>query len=207
MDLSRPYAAVSPTLDGDVLNTLAGTTRPLTGRQVAKLARKGTPPGVQRALHRLVGHGLVHAVEAGRAILYTLNREHVASPAIEILADLRSELVRRLRNHIASWRRQPANATLFGSAARGDGDVESDIDVFLVRPQGTGDEEPEWREKVEELVTSIREWTGNHAALIEVSIDDVDRLQQQDAAIVGELEADGVVLAGLSVKEILRGLP
>ncbi len=97
MHLARPFAAIIPTLDGEVLVVLAGTTRPLTGRDVAKLVKRGSQAGVNRALRRLVEHGVVEAQEAGAAILYSLNREHLAAPAVSSLADLRGELVRRLR--------------------------------------------------------------------------------------------------------------
>ena len=117
-----------------MLVALSRTTRPLTGSEIAKLVRRGTRPGVQRALHRLVAHGLVNSQEAGRAILYVLNRDHLAFPAVESLAEMRSEFLRRMREAIAGWDVQPVHVALFGSAARGDGDVEADIDVLIVRP-------------------------------------------------------------------------
>ena len=71
---------------------LRRTTRPLTGREVARLARKGSEAGVRKALARLTRHGLVHVEEAGRASMHTLNREHLAVPALEVLATMRNEL-------------------------------------------------------------------------------------------------------------------
>jgi len=72
-------------------------------------------------LNRLADQGLVLQQEAGKAVLYTLNRDHLAAPAVSILADIRSELVRRLRATLADWTIQPVHASLFGWAARGDG--------------------------------------------------------------------------------------
>src|SRR4051794_10747130 len=100
MDLSRPYTALCPSLDGDVLVTLAGTRRPLTGREVARLAGRRSHVGVRDVLARLVEQGLVDRQEAGSALLYTLNREHLAAPAVAVLAGMRSDLVRRLRTEI-----------------------------------------------------------------------------------------------------------
>jgi hypothetical protein len=122
---------VSPTLEGDVLIVLAGTTRPLTGREVARLARRGTPPAVAAALTRLVRPGLVHREEIGSAFLHTLNRDHLAAPAVLVLAGLRSELLERLSAAVADWEIQPVSAALFGSAARGDGDVEQEVTALL----------------------------------------------------------------------------
>ncbi len=79
--MSQPYAAICPSLEGPVLDVLAHTTRPLTGHEIARLARRGSEHGVRLVLHRLVDHGLVSAQEVGAATLYVLNREHVAASA------------------------------------------------------------------------------------------------------------------------------
>jgi len=76
MDVAHPYTAVCPTLDSDVLSVLAGTTRPLTGREVARMLSRASHSGVLNVLNRLAEHGLVDRQEAGRAFLFTLNREH-----------------------------------------------------------------------------------------------------------------------------------
>jgi predicted nucleotidyltransferase len=205
MNVGQPYTAVSPTVAGEVLITLSRTSRPLTGREVAKLAQRGTQPSVQRALNHLVAEGLVVAQEAGRAILYTLNRDHVAYPAVEILAGLRSEFVERLRGAIGEWKIQPGHASVFGSAARGDGDVDSDIDLFVVRPAKVDEEDPTWRTQLDELTDSIKRWTGNRANVSEIGERDVARLRRERPPVVSGLEQDSIVLAGLPTKELLGG--
>lgn len=119
MDLSAPYLAVLPATTGGVLSVLAGTNRPLSGREVARLggvARTTTA----RVLQRLAEHGLVRVQEAGAgaALLYTFNREHVAADAVLGLVGLRCRLVDRLRNEFEGWPTPPLHASLFGSAAR-----------------------------------------------------------------------------------------
>ncbi len=184
MHLARPFAAIIPTLDGEVLVVLAGTTRPLTGRDVAKLVKRGSQAGVNRALRRLVEHGVVEAQEAGAAILYSLNREHLAAPAVSSLADLRGELVRRLRQSFQVWKTRPLHASLFGSAARGDGKTSSDIDVFVVRPSGIDENDRRWREQLDQLARDVRRWTGNQLGLAEVSKRDVRRLRRIKPAVL-----------------------
>src|SRR3954451_20512293 len=102
MDLARPYAAVTGGgLEGEVVSVLAKTTRPLTGRQIARLAEHGSDRGVRLALNRLAEHGLVETMEARPAILYTLNRQHIAAPVALALVDLRGELFARIQGAIA----------------------------------------------------------------------------------------------------------
>src|SRR5687767_1895999 len=123
MNLARPHTAVlGGALEGEVLSVLAGTTRHLTGRQVARLASHGSDRGLRVALNRLAEQGLVDADEAPPAVLYSLNRDHIAAPIALELAGLRTELFRRLRTAIAEWQVPAAHASMFGSAARGEAD-------------------------------------------------------------------------------------
>ena len=203
MNLSRPWALIRSPIDMAVLLVLRGTTRPLTGREVARLVRTGSQPAVNSALRRLTEEGLVLAEEAGNAYLYTFNREHLGAPAVELLAGIRTELERRLRAEIAEWEIAPAHMSIFGSAARGDGDTRSDIDVFVVRPAGVAEDDPGWRQQLERLADHLHNWTGNHAALSEVSAADVRRLRRERPPVVEELRRDAITLTGPTPAELL----
>lgn len=203
MDVAKPYAAVCPTLHSEVLNVLAGTTRPLTGREIARLAGRNSHSGVLDVLNRLAEHGLVERQEAGRAFLYKLNRDHLAAPAVEVLANMRSELLSRLRRAIENWEVTPFHVSLFGSVARGDGGTESDVDLFIVRPSKLVDEDPRWRRQVDQLATSVFRWTGNRAGIAEVGEDEIPRLQRDEPPIVSELSSDAIVLTGPEIGALL----
>ena len=196
MNLSHPWALIRSPIDMEALLVLCGTTRPLTGREVARLVRTGSQPAVNAVLRRLAGEGVVLSEEAGNAYLYTFNREHLGAPAMELLAGIRTEFQRRLRAEIAEWQVAPAHVSLFGSAARGDGDARSDIDVFVVRPARVAEDDPRWRSQLERLSDHVHAWTGNHAGLSEVSLADVRRLRRQRSPIVEELRRDAITLAG-----------
>ena len=203
MDLSRPWALIRSPIDTEVLLVLGGTTRPLTGREVARLVRAGSQPAVNTALRRLAEEGLVRAEEAGNAFLHTLNREHLGAPAVELLLGIRTELERRLRAELAEWEIAPTHVSIFGSAARGDGDTHSDIDFFVVRPAGVAEDDPGWREQLDRLFDHVHAWTGNHAALSEVSAADVRRLRSEHPPVVDELRRDAITLAGATPTELL----
>ena len=196
MNLSRPWALIRPSIDMEVLLVLCGTVRPLTGREVARLIRAGSQPAVNAVLRRLSGEGVVLSEEAGNAYLYTFNREHPGAPAIELLAGIRAELERRLRAEIADWQITPAHVSPFGSAARGDGDTRSDIDVFVVRPARVAEDDPRWRAQLEGQSDHVYAWTGNHAGLSEVSAIDLRRLRHERPPVVEELRQVAITLAG-----------
>ena len=205
MDVARPYAVFSSPLDIEVLLVLRRTTRPLTGREVARLASRGSEAGIRKALGRLAAQGIIGVQEAGRALLYTLNRDHLAVPALEVLANLHAELAHRLISEIASWTVQPDHVSLFGSTARADGDVTSDIDVFVVRPDGVAEDDPVWREQIGRLREDVLRWTGNQLATAEVGAQELARLRREQPPILEELRSDALTLVGHDPQDIFGG--
>ena len=142
MDLTQPWALIRSPIDLEVLMVLRGIMHPLTGREVARLVRHGSQSSVNAALRRLAEEGVLTAQQAGSAYLYTFNREHLAAPAVEQLAGMRSELERRIRDEIAGWEIAPAHVSIFGSVARGEAGVGSDVDLFVVRSQKVTVDDP-----------------------------------------------------------------
>lgn len=202
MDMSAPHTVLLSQTEARILSALAGTNRPLAGREVARLIGM-SQNGVWRTLQRLANHGLLTEQKAGGAVLYTLNRDHLAADAAVALTRLRSALIERTREALGSWEIKPTHASMFGSAARGDGDTASDIDVFIVRPADTDEEDEKWRSQINTLSDSILRWTGNHAGISEVQDSDVARLRRERPPIVEELERDAVPLLGPPASELL----
>lgn len=202
MDVARPFSALSASVDADVLVALAGSSAPRSGRELARLSGRSNT-GVQHVLDRLVDQGLVERKEAGPAFLYLLNRDHLLAPAVERMAEARVELVHRLREHIGGWEIPVAHASLFGSAARGDGDSHSDIDLFIVRSAGVDADDSAWRGQVESIAESVRRWTGNHAGIAEISASELPRLRADRPPIVEEVGAEAIDLAGEPARRVL----
>ncbi len=204
MDLSFPYTAALSKTDGQVLSVLAGTTKPLGGREVARLAGV-SQNGAWRALRRLVDQGVVVEQPAGgRSLLYTLNRDHLAAEAIITLTRLRSILIERVKEHLAGWEVQAIHASIFGSAARGDGDTGSDIDLLVVRPRDVDEEDERWRAQIDSLAAAIHSWTGNHAGIAEISERDLARLRRERPPVIENVLADGITLVGDEPSSLFR---
>ena len=203
MDVSRPYGVISHPLDGAVLHVLTGATHGMSGRRVAELTGNAQE-GVRKALRRLVGAGIVEQQEAGNAILYSFNRRHLAAPAVEELTDLRRALLTRLADTFKTWKPPPLHASVFGSTARGDGDSNSDIDLFVVRPGSVEADDRRWREQIERLPDDVHAWTGNHANIVEIPESALLDLRRRRPAVVDSLEADGLTLTGPDVAALLE---
>jgi len=161
---------------------------------------------VQRILTRMVDSGLVTMAEAGSARLYTLNRDHVAADAVLALLDLRGKLFARIRDRLATWPVQPLAAAVFGSAARGDGGLDSDIDLFLVRPEDLDADDPGWSDQLSELAERVGRWSGNRASLIEATPSQVRAMIDREEPIVGDLHRDAVLLTERHVLDVAAAL-
>jgi len=206
MDVSHPIRGVIPTLDAPVLEVLAGTIRGLSGREVHRLAKSGSLTGVQLVLARMVTQGLVTAEEHPSVTLYAANREHLAWPAIEQLAGIRTRLLERMREIVAAWSIAPLHVSLFGSAARRDGDSESDIDVLIVRPDGVGEDDEAWESQVGALRAAVGSWTGNRCQSFVIDrVRLVAHLTAKDPLVANWLR-DEVLIMGERLAAIIEAL-
>ena len=194
MDMSEPLSCVVPSLDGPVLEVLARSEKPMTGRQVQRVARRGSVAGVAKVLERLVSTGLVHRQEVGPAALYGANRHHLAWPAVATLVGLRATLIERLTDAIGRLDPPPARATLFGSAARGDGDEASDIDILLVHHDLEASRTDTLSDALGDIATDVYSWTGNHVQWVTVSSTRWDQMVDEDDPLVGSVNRDGISL-------------
>jgi len=186
MDVSMPITTVVPSLDGPVLAALAATTRPMGLAVVHTRAGRGSKSGVRSVLLRMSDVGLVQEVPGG----YVLNRDHIAAPAVELLATLHGELTNRIRSAVEEWSTAPSLVGVFGSTARRDGDADSDIDVLVVS------DDPDLDDRVDELAEQIRRWTGNRAQVVGRTTKEIARLRRAKEPILSEWTRDLVVIAG-----------
>ncbi|GAC1606104.1 MAG: hypothetical protein NVS3B21_35820 [Acidimicrobiales bacterium] len=194
MNLAHPIEVVTPTVDADVLAVLAGAEASFTGRQVHQIAGRHSERGVRNALHRLVEQGIVTSERVGAADQYALNREHLAAPHIESLANLRGELIERIGAELDAWHPTAEFVAMFGSAARGDMRVDSDIDLFVVRPTPVAPDDGGWLAQLDTLTRHVTAWTGNDTRVLELSANEIRR--RTNAAIVREVAKDGITLHG-----------
>jgi hypothetical protein len=110
----------------------------------------------------------------------------------------------RLVSQILAWDPRPVHVSLFGSAARGDGDVRSDIDLLVVRPDEIPTEHPAWQEQRDQLAVRIRRWTGNHSGIAEVTKKELKALARRRAPIVASLRSDALTVFGVALNDLLR---
>jgi predicted nucleotidyltransferase len=205
VELNRPLATVTPTLDGDVLAVLASHDVTFTTGQVHRILTQHSEEGIRKVLRRLAGQGVVLSERIGNAFAYRFNRDHIAAPYIVGLARMHETFLARLEELLESWSIPPVYAAMFGSAARGQMTDSSDIDLLLVRP-GSG-VLAEWEGQVNDLATTVTRWLGNDVRVLEFTEDEI-AARGRDEPVLDEVSRDGITLAGKRswlVKQLQRG--
>lgn len=189
MLLQRPFEAVTPTLDGPVLQVLAGADSWFSVSRVTALVGDASMAGIRKALNRLVSQGLVHRHGDGVAYLYELNRDHLLAGAVLEIARARESLRERVAEHAHTWPDPPRLLALFGSAARGEMHPASDIDLLAV----ADDPDDRWHDDLGNLCEAITSWTGNDARPLILT---PDELTNEIEPVVVEVGRDALVLFG-----------
>ena len=201
--------ALIPGLEGSAVHHLWSVREPRTASQVYLRTRAGSLSGIRRALDRLSRQGVVSARTAGNVILYQLNQDHLAYPAIdaalaryEPFAELRRRLAELTAAHATDLRHEPIVA-IYGSVARGDASSESDLDLLLVldddAPEAAGDD------LEAALRTHGQRWTGNHVHVFRCSASWLADAHRREDPLVASWLAEAQVVHGRSLRDELAG--
>lgn len=209
MDLSSPISSVIPTAHGAVLAVLARTDAPLSGRQVAAMTRgRFGQSRVNEVLGELAHAGVVLREVHPPSKVYRLNRHHVSADGITALADQWNVLVKRMRAELDSWQTRPRAAWIFGSAARGEGGRESDIDVLIVRgdPPSIRSEvdEEQWESQLQRFGERVQLWSGNPCEILELAVAEMQEAVDRDDRLVKDLRDHAIPLVGKDARSLLR---
>jgi predicted nucleotidyltransferase len=199
MNLGAPLLDVVVGVRGALLQQLVRLEQPVTRRQLAAAA--GVAPGhASGVVEELIKIGLVTEIPAGRSSMVALNRNHLASGPVLALASLRGELVRRLRERLSDWP-ELVGAWLFGSVSRGEATSDSDIDLLIVADDL---DSSEFHDRLTELISDVRSWTGSETQIVEHSPESWRRLVRAKNRLVEEVRADGIALTAATSSLLKR---
>jgi len=183
-----------------VLRVLRGVSVPLNASQIS--ARTGlSRPAVATVLDNLAAAGIVQASSAGRANVHVLVRDNVYVERIiepvfsgeEAIAD---ELVKHLR---ARFQELAVSVILFGSYARGDQDLSSDVDVVLVAADSHTKGLLE--SAAYNLMGEFYARFGAHLSPLVYDREEAADLEARAPDLFASLQEDGLTICGLSAWE------
>lgn len=203
MTLSNPLEGLVSPEKALILTVLERTGQPLTGRTIAALTGTVSQSTTSRLLIELGQHGLVVKVPGG----YELNRDHLSYRAIEALLGSGDELQRRIAKDVNAWNWPPLSVILFGSAARRQDTLGSDIDLLVVRPTTVSFDDQRWAMNVANLSERVSRWCGSSCEVLEYSPDELAELMRNDDPLIASLIRDGITLAGADLDTLLARIP
>lgn len=193
MDLNRPLAIVTPTIDGDILGVLARHDATFTTGQLHRILHQHSEEGIRKVVKRLARQGIVDSGRVGNAFFYSLNRDHLGASHIIGLADLKGSLLLRIEERLASWEFPPVYAAIFGSVATGSMTVDSDLDLMLVRPTDAAEEQ--WEGDLATLVADLARWTGNEVRPLVFRAEEIHQNGKNEPVLRDVLD-QGLTVAG-----------
>ena len=186
MFFGAPFGGLIPLAQGAVLATLLRTSTPLTGRQVHALVSDDYSLwSVQEALKKLTQLGLVNSRTVGRAGVHTVNEDHVAVAPLRALVDPIAALTATLRESIDD---DVEIVILFGSVARGEAKISSDIDLAVIAADG-------WRGRPD-LQDAVRIRLGNNCDVLVFTHEEFTLLTRSREPVVRAILTDGIALIG-----------
>ena len=201
MNTGEPADISLPRASAAVFRVLVGTDASFSIRQLARVAGVSAPRAVEIVNHASE-RGLILVEQAGRSRMCRFNREHLAAGAVIELVTIRERMLRAIEDEIASWSIAPLHASLFGSAARGDGNTNSDLDLLLVRTESEPDEE--WEEQKYTSAVRLRAKIGNHVSWFDISLTEMKRAMRVTEPIIAEWKKDSICLSGLPLGDLFR---
>ena len=186
MLFSEPFGGVIPGARGAVLAALLRTDIPLTGRQIHALVSDDYSLWtVQEALKALTQLGIVNTQTIGRAGVHTINENHVSVAPLRALLDPISALTGTVREAVGN---DVKTVILFGSIARGEANINSDVDLAVMAPAG-------WDGRAD-LEDAVRIRLGNNCDVLVFTSEDFTHLADIGEPVVREILTSGVALIG-----------
>jgi DNA-binding transcriptional ArsR family regulator len=174
-----------------------------TGREIARNIGVANS-NVSRALSGLEKIGVVRSVAKGRALLYRLNTRHILCE--RVLCDLFKQESSNLNDVIneipLNWRRDVRSLICYGSVARGEEQVSSDVDLCFVTQGGSSRSRVMRRLEAAQAEFYLR--TGNRFSPYVISAPTFAARYRKADPLIRRIASEGSVRRGDSIGELVK---
>jgi predicted nucleotidyltransferase len=174
-----------------------------TGREIARNIGVASS-NVGLALSGLEKIGLVHSMAKGRSLLYRLNTRHILRE--RLLRDLFDKEAGSLKCVLEklslNWRRDIRSVICYGSVARGEEQVSSDVDLCFVTRHTSGRDRI--LRELEELQAEFYFRTGNRFSPYVISAPIFAKRYRRGHPLIRRIASEGWVLRGDPIGELVK---
>lgn len=187
-----------------VMRVLKNYNTGLSGREIARLSGM-TAKSAIRTLSRLEDLGVIKRIRGGREHFFSLNREHFLVQEI-ILHVLEGE--EKFRDAVYQEIRRALKGKcnsvyIFGSVARKEEKVESDLDLCIVLDKE--DQKEELEELFEELRSELFNKYGVNASPFYIMASEFSAKAKDKKPPVKDIVEEGKMLFGNSISRLVNG--
>jgi predicted nucleotidyltransferase len=187
-----------------VMRTLENYAVGISGREAARITGL-TPKNCLITLTALEQLGVVIRIRGGREHLFTLNRDHflvreVILPVLILekkFTEFISDEIRR------ALKKNSISVFLFGSVARNEETIESDMDICIVYKNATSKSQIE--EVVSALGIKLNKKFGVSLAPFYISKSEFIKRAKSKKSPIADVIKDGKHLCGKKIKELIDG--
>jgi predicted nucleotidyltransferase len=193
VQIQSPFLAITRSLDGAVLEALVKSHGPMSIAEIAR-STDNSYAGVRSCVLRLTAQGTVTGSPAGKLTIYSFNPEHILAPAIREIVGAKARLWERIAMIIAgTFTHPPVYAAVFGSAATGTMREDSDIDLYLERPEKADADAFDIEAHL--VARQIALLTGNDVRPLTYGEQEVSGAMA-DQRVLADIARDGVTVTG-----------
>ena len=203
MDFAHPIQSVIPGVRGRILAVLAAATAELNLRAIAAIASVSEAQA-SRVLPELIAIGLVERREMPPSALFRLVRDHIAAGPVLALARSRDRMIQEMGDIAAGLPIPPVSMIIFGSFARGEAGIDSDIDTLMVRPADVDESDRSCLESIQEWIDRVGQVSGNLVEVLEVDEDEVSERLLGAGPVWQDIQRDGLTVHGRTLDTFER---
>lgn len=186
-----------------VFRVLRKHTIGISGREVARLAGLSAK-NCLITLSMLENYGMVTRVRGGRDHIFNLNREHlivkdVILPGLEVEEQYFEKLTIDIKNRLKKY---TLSMIIFGSVARKEETIESDLDICLIVKDKVHKEAVE--ERWSDIQVYLNRKYGVSVSPIYFTRSEFALKAKKKKPPVNSIIKEGIVISGLSLRELLN---
>lgn len=187
-----------------VLRVISKVKIGLSGREIAKQAGVSAPSSLE-ALTAMENLNLVKRERGGRDHFFYLNRDHyivdkIINPILNLERKFPDQIYSDIKKGLGKY---SVSLILFGSTAREDEEIESDLDICVVFKDAIS------KRKLEELISDLRielfKIYGVSFAPFYISKKDFTNRARLKKAPIIDIIKEGKIISGKSLRELING--